>query len=331
MQTKKEKLEYYLNAFYSLGEKLNSQTPHTISLNYNKHKGHIIFACLIHGNETGTLPAILKCIKKLMNKEIHFGGKVSFLLGNIEAAKKGVRYLESDLNRCFGNNYVGKETQERKRALEIMPILKTADVFIDFHQTIMPSLKPFYIFEMNRESYFWARATGGATTLVTRKKGAQFSSAGMCSDEYVRSFQKVGLTLELGEQGFSHEAESLAFEVMKRALKYMDQIYLNNFSIEKLCKKNNDFEFLSITYREPFESPKKRLNEGFCNFHKISKNMVVGSDQLQNPLESPKEGYILFPKYPLRNQDGEAELPLPGEIYVLATPTTEHPLNWQQI
>ncbi|BBH53217.1 succinylglutamate desuccinylase/aspartoacylase domain-containing protein [Fluviispira sanaruensis] len=328
LYSKKEKLDLYLNEFMQLEKKLNSNLSNTLTLNFNKHRGHIVFAGLIHGNETGSLPAIIKCINKLLQKELSFGGKVSFLLGNIEAAKKDLRYVESDLNRSFGESYKGKLTLERKRAVELMPLLKSADVFIDFHQTIMPSLKPFYIFEMNHDSYHWARAVGGASTLVTRKKGAPFSQAGMCSDEYVRSLQKIGITLELGEQGFSDSAETLAFSVLKRALKCIDKVFSSGISIEKLSRKNNDFEFLTISHREPFDSPKKCLNAGFSNFHKLTKNMIVGADERQNPLESPKDGYILFPKYPKRNSTGEASMPLPGEIFVIAEPTLEHPLNW---
>ncbi|WP_186644493.1 succinylglutamate desuccinylase/aspartoacylase domain-containing protein [Fluviispira vulneris] len=328
MNSKKEKLDFYLKEFMQLEKKFHGDPSNSLTLNFNKHKGHLVIAGLIHGNETGSLPAVLKCIKKLLDKDLSYGGKVTFLLGNIEAAQKDLRYIESDLNRSFGESYKGEFSNERKRAIELMPLLKSADVFIDLHQTIMPSLKPFYIFEMNHDSYHWARALGGASTLVTRKKGASFSQVGMCSDEYVRSLNKVGITLELGEQGFSESAEILAFSVLKRALNCMDKVFKSGIPIEKLSRKNSDFEFLTISHREPFDSPKKCLNTGFRNFHKLSKNMIVGADEKQNPLECPRDGYILFPKYPIRNSLGEASLPLPGEIYVIAEPTLIHPLNW---
>ena len=330
MEKNKSKLESFLNEFKELEKNYGNGTPYSITLNHNKHKGHIIFSGIVHGNEVGSLPSIIKCIRDLLSNKINFGGKVSFFLGNIEAAKNNVRFIDSDLNRSFGNKYTGQLNKERNRALEIMPLLRTADVYFDFHQTIMPCLKPFYIFEMSRQSYHWARAAGVASTFVTRKKGASFSTAGMCSDEYVRSLGNVGITIELGEKGFTHEAETMSYEIMKRALNCMDKVYKNHFPIEKLAHKNIDFEFLSVVHREPFLNSKIKLNEGLLNFKKITEGMVLGLNEQNIPFTSPRNGYILFPKYPKRNENGEAILPLPGEIYVIADKINEHPLKWEK-
>ncbi|MES2615158.1 MAG: hypothetical protein V4591_07075, partial [Bdellovibrionota bacterium] len=100
-------------------------------------------------------------------------------------------------NRSFGYTAKGNSSYERSRALEIMKILETTDVFFDFHQTNRPSLCPFYIFSMHAESYYWAQAAGVAPAFVTRKPGQSFSEAGMCSDEFMRSLNKAGVTLEL--------------------------------------------------------------------------------------------------------------------------------------
>jgi succinylglutamate desuccinylase len=329
LEKNNSKLETCLNEFKKLEKNYGNGTPYSITLNNKKHKGHIVFSGIVHGNEVGSLPAIIKCIHDLLSNKINYGGKVSFFLGNIEAAQNNVRFIESDLNRSFGNKYNGQTNKERSRALEIMPLLSTADVYFDFHQTIMPCLKPFYIFEMSKQSYYWARAAGVATTFVTRKKGASFSAAGMCSDEYVRSFGNVGITIELGEKGFSHEAETMSFEIMKRALNCMNKVYGNHFPIEKLAHKNMDFEFLSIVHREPFLNPKLKLNEGLLNFKKVTEGMALGLNDQNKPLISPRDGYILFPKYPMRKENGEAILPLPGEIYVIADQIKEHPLEWE--
>ncbi|APJ03773.1 succinylglutamate desuccinylase/aspartoacylase domain-containing protein [Silvanigrella aquatica] len=323
------KLKPYLNEFQKLEKKFENGVPHSISLDYKKHLGHIVFSGLIHGNEVGSLPALLKSIDDLLSNKLKYGGKVTFFLGNIDAALKNVRYLEADLNRSFGNKNSMQKSMERKRALEIMPLLNRADVYFDFHQTIMPCLKPFYIFEMNEQSYYWARAAGVAQTFVTRKKGSSFSAAGMCSDEYVRSLGKVGVTIELSEKGFSQESENICYNIIKRSLFLMDKVYGNKFSIKKLSHKNGDFEFFSVIHREPFSSPATKLKEGLANFNKVTKGMDLGWKDSQKTMISPKNGYILFPKYPTRNSEGNAIPPLPGEIFVLADKIKEHPLLWE--
>jgi succinylglutamate desuccinylase len=328
MEKHKLQLEKHLNEFIKLEKLYSNGIPYSISINNKKHNGHIVFSTIVHGNEVGSLPAVLKCIHDLLSNKISYGGKVSFFLGNIEAAQSNVRFIENDLNRSFGNKYSGAMNKERKRALEIMPILNSADVYFDFHQTIMPCLKPFYIFEMDKLSYYWARSAGVASTFVTRKKGSLFSSAGMCTDEYVRSLGKAGITIELGEKGFNPTAEHMAYEIMKRSLNCIDKVFKNKFSIKNISHKNNDFEFFSIIHKEPFLNPKVKLNDGLQNFNKITKGMELGINEYSKPLISENDGYILFPKYPSRNANGEAILPLPSEIYVIVNSIKEHPLEW---
>lgn len=294
--------------------------PGSVAFDFKGHAGHIVFGSVVHGNEVGSLPAVLECIQNLASGKTLYRGKVSFFLGNIEAAKKNVRFVESDLNRAFGANFSGPATRERKRALELTPLLNSADVFIDFHQTTQKCLKPFYVFAMHPESYYWARAVGMARTFITRKAGKRFSELGMCSDEYMRFLGKAGLTIELGQQGYSTLATNITECILYRGLKCMDKIYLSGVSLKKCAHKNENFEFLTITHREPFVHPGARLHDGFYNFSAVKKGAEIGVDENKKPIVVPQDGFLLFPKYPVRDGQGQAELPLAGELYVLASP-----------
>lgn len=59
---------------------------------------------------------------------------VSYLLGNPEAYRQGVRYVESDLNRSYNGKYV---TYEERRAAEILVYIKKhePDLVLDLHTT----------------------------------------------------------------------------------------------------------------------------------------------------------------------------------------------------
>lgn len=321
-----ERLNSYLERFASFAKQYSNGINYSLTFDFKKHSGHIVISGIVHGNEVGSLPAILKIIKDLQENKISYGGKISFFLGNVAAAQKNVRFIETDLNRSFGSvNLI--QTSEKKRASELAPLLSTADVYIDFHQTIMPCLRPFYIFEMDYKSYYWARAAGIAKTYVTRKKGAAFSNAGMCTDEYVRSCGKAGITIELSEQGFDPQAESMTYHIIRRSIKNMDLVYLHHIDIKKIAHKNEDFEFFHITHKESFNNPTKRLNSNLKNFTYIEKNAAIGFIE-NNILKTPTNGYVLFPKYPNRNSDNIAQPPLPGELYVLAQTLKKHPLSW---
>lgn len=318
MTKKTMQFQNQLEKFQSFEKIHPGKIPFSVHFDFKKHAGHVVFAALVHGNEVGPLDAITKCMELLIQNKISYGGKVTFVLGNTAAAQKNVRFIESDLNRSFGYGDAQTETLERKRSVEIMSLIETCDVFFDFHQTIMPSLHPFYIFPMNPKSYLWARAAGSVSKFVTRKEGVSFSAAGQCSDEFARSLNKIGVTVELGEQGFHKECTLLTTQIIKRTLFNMDCVHLKNRNIETLAHKNEDFEFLTISHREPFNHSLKRLNEGFCNFNKVTTGMVLGADEFGNPLEAKCDGYILFPKYPVRNEKNEVVGPRPGELFLIA-------------
>jgi succinylglutamate desuccinylase len=311
-------LKNYLEKFKLLEKKHPGKITDSITFNFNKHKGHLVFCCLIHGNEVGALPAFLKIIPLIEKNELQFQGQVTFIIGNKPASLKNKRFIERDLNRCFHNSQELK-TWESHRAQEIKSVVNDCDVFFDFHQTTRPCKTPFYIFAMHKNSYLWARAVGLSHIFVTRSSTKAFSPEGMCSDEYVRNLNKIGITLELGEQGLHKNAEDICFFAMKKSLYLMDEIYLRKKNLSALAKKNNDFTFLKICYSEKFDHPQKRLEEGFVNLQKISKNMLMGYSISEKAFFAPSDGYILFPQYPNRDSSLIATEELSPYIYVLAS------------
>ena len=104
---------------------------------------HIVFGMITHGNETGSLPAIRPFVDHLEMSH-DFNGKVSIFLGNARAAIANRRYTEADLNRVFTKQPT--TSYERQRAVELSTILRSASLLVDFHQTILASNQPFYIF-----------------------------------------------------------------------------------------------------------------------------------------------------------------------------------------
>lgn len=317
MTKKTSELKKHLEHFQSFEKKFPGKIPFSVHFDFKKHKGHVVFCALVHGNEVGPIRSMLSLIEALAQQKIRYDGQVTFVMANTAAAEKDVRFVESDLNRSFGNAVSIPQSLERTRAQEIATVIESCDVFFDFHQTILPSKHPFYIFPMNPQSMLWAQAACGGLHFVTRKDGVSFSSAGMCSDEFARSLGKSGVTIELGQQGFHDDCDRLTSLILKRTLCNMDQFFLKKRPIQSLAKKNQDFKYLSIVHREPFRHPLKRLNPGFENFHKVHKGMILGVDEFGNPLESQYDGFILFPKYPERHQNQEALPPLPGELFVL--------------
>ncbi len=285
-----------------------------------RHSVHVVFGCMVHGNEYGSLPAAIRLIDELNAGTLEFGGRMSVFLGNPEAALEHRRFLEADLNRVFLDT--GNDTHEDRRAMALMPILDAADVLVDFHQTIRATARPFYIFAWNRLAWHWARATQATSVWVTRNPTTRFSAGTKCTDEYVTDRGRPGMTLELSEKGFSDEAEALCWTAITNTLAAADAVGAGA-DIEALAGAQPDFRFLTTAHAEPFTDPAQTLRPGLVNFQAVRAGDALNAPGTP-PMHAPRDGELLFPKYPPR-QDGRAVAPWPHEVYRLVVPMDDHP------
>ncbi|MGB0638131.1 MAG: hypothetical protein ACPGTU_02290 [Myxococcota bacterium] len=287
-----------------------------------RHQTHLVFGCMVHGNEVGSLPAVVRLVQALNDGEVQFGGKVTIFIGNPEAARENRRYLEADLNRVFLNT--GKSRHEDQRAQQIMPILNDADVFIDFHQTILGTAQPFYIFPWQHLGWQWARAVQSTKVWVTRDPNMTFSSGSKCTDEYVADRGRPGITVELSQKGFTDQAEQICWDTMINALKQADA-EASGTDISELATQQPELSFYQTTYSEPFSNPEMTLRPGLLNFQAVQAGEKLHANGTPE-ITVPAPGAILFPKYPGR-EHGLAIDPRPNEIYRLVTPMDEHPMK----
>ncbi|MES2615159.1 MAG: hypothetical protein V4591_07080, partial [Bdellovibrionota bacterium] len=86
-------LNTYLAEFAKYESQFPGMVPDSITFNFHKHKGHVVFGSIVHGNEVGSLPAMIEIIKQFAQGEIKYGGKVSFFLGNKKAALQKMRLV----------------------------------------------------------------------------------------------------------------------------------------------------------------------------------------------------------------------------------------------
>lgn len=95
-----------------------------------------------HGNEKGPVRALIS-------------RGYDFILGNPEAGEKNVRYIDQDLNASYGTN---TDTLESRRSQEILDLISSENVVIDFHTTSAKG-PPFTIL-MDRAMFPLAERTG---------------------------------------------------------------------------------------------------------------------------------------------------------------------------
>lgn len=266
---------------------------------------------IIHGNETGSLPAIIKVIEEFETKQRDFGGKLSILLGNPEASRQGLRFVEKDLNRLFLTQ--DDSSHEGKRARELMPLLEQADLLIDLHQTILESNEAFYIFPNHPEALSWARALDVTRFYVDATPSFSEKPAYQCADEFVWRRGKPAITIELGEKGIREETTDLAYKAITHAIELAEKLYTSDITLSEISEQYPSLHHYQTTHREPYQSKQHRLREGLINFTQVQKGENLAYPNTPE-LIVPCSGMLLFPKYP-RRKAGEICESLPKEIY----------------
>ena len=286
----------------------SSDYPWLYTYDGGQYTTHLHISCLIHGDETGSLPAVIKVIHKLKSKQLVYGGRLSITLGNPEAARQGVRYLESDLNRAFLETDL--KTHEAQRARTLMPIFNRADILLDLHQTILKTQTPFYIFPRSTVSLQWAQAMRLTRAFIDATPSGH--STTRCADEFFWHQNKPAITLELSQKGINPHAESLSLTAIRRAIGVIEQLN-DGHSLEGLASQAPSLHTYTTVYRHPFSKDACTLRPELHNFMPVQAGELLSAEHTAE-IRAPMTGEILFPKY-LSPQQYNGEIAPPKEIF----------------
>lgn len=260
------------------------------------HSSHAVIGFAIHGNEHGSLPAALELQRRLGSEPPR--GPVTLLLGNLDAVKRNVRFVDEDFNRVFTFDRPA-DTLERMRAERVRPILDAADVFLDIHQTQTPTASAFYTFPWSTELGQWARALAAAPVGLTRKGDQAFSPGMRCLDEYVRDRGKTGLTVEIGLCGQDEAQAARATAASTRLLDITDTTALGDATLENCALERPPIEWYQTVHIVEAATGQSRLVDGLENWSDVEEGQLVARDPEHR---SPVSGKALFPKYPPKGQ-----------------------------
>jgi succinylglutamate desuccinylase len=279
------------------------------------HERCVVVGSMVHGNEVGSLPAVLRLADALRSGELRYGGRLALFIGNPEAGLLDRRFLQADLNRVFVDG--GPDTHEHRRARQLRVLLDQADVFLDLHQTILPTRQPFYIFPWSPEGADWARAVGGASSWVSRAPGQSFSEGTCCADEYVRHRGRIGFTLELGQKGLDPAQDQRAEQAV-RSLLDLNEALAGGASLRRLARHSAPLSLVHTVWKQPCRDRDLRLRQGLENFQPVQAGELLSAEGCAE-LRAPLDGLLLFPKYP------PADRPLPGELVRIVQPLPQSP------
>lgn len=282
---------------------------------------HLVISFAVHGNEWGTLPAAVDLLWGLKSGEIVCNGPISLLLGNLDAIKRDVRFVEEDYNRVF--TFDGKrESLERRRAEHVRPILDEADFFFDLHQTQTKTESAFWTFPYTSQLADWARVIAAAPRALVRAPGGAFSQGQRCLDEYVRLQDKVGITVELGEKGADLRQAAAAYGAVVRLIEAYDLVCTGERTLRELADNAPELNWYETVEVIAPPSADARLKQGLNCFTQVEQGEVLSAPDSPLIIAS-QSGYVLFPKYPAADQ------PAPPELLRLAVPVHDPQLRYQ--
>lgn len=266
---------------------------------------------LTHGNEWAGAAVIGGVLDLLVAGAVDLQVPVAFVLGNPWAARQGKRFLERDLNRSFGRQSAA--TFEEQRALELEPLLSRSSYLLDFHQTMQPTDRPFFIFPHRSDAIQMARAIAPHQTIVTHW-GKSFSADGKCTDEYVNGAGGLGLTIELGQNGFDAYQIAVGQAAALWAIA-VATARLGGTTFDELIQNRPASEPEIYTWSDIMPWPERgivHLDPGWTNFRKVEKGQKLGEVD-GSPIYSRAEGRVLFPKY-LTPEQQSAKTGRPAEL-----------------
>ena len=315
-----QQLKQYLQKFKTAAQPTTIH-PWLYIHNGGKSTFRIQLCGIIHGNEVGSLPTLIQLIEDLESGRRTFPGIISILLGNPEAALLNRRFVEADLNRLFLSPQpeAYTNTHEAKRARELMPILSECDILIDLHQTMLASRQAFFICPRSEITVAWANQLGGTNAYIDSTPTTTTPKY-QCSDDFVWHQDKPALTLELGKAGFHQPATDISKKVIDNLLSTASFLISHNIehnrkdTLNWLKKSPNQLVEYRTVHREPYRSKNHALEPGIINFQPTVKGDLVHAEDTP-VIQIPEDGFILFPKYPRRDDCGTICEDLPKEIF----------------
>jgi hypothetical protein len=274
----------------------------------------VIFAG-IHGNEKAGVLASEKVLHKIREENMMFRGNVHFIMGNINALNKNVRFQDVDLNRIWTREkmkeirssslVLNAETREQIKIYGIIRDIiekeKGPYYFLDLHTTSSPSVPFITISDSlnNREfsSYFPVPVVLGIEEYL---EGPLLT--------FINDHGYIALGFEGGQHTDPASVVNCEYFIWKSLVHsgclYQDQVkdfkkYRDHFS--KMCCSHQFFE-ISFRY-ELSNASDFSMRPEFENFETIHKDQLLAFHRGKE-VRSDQSGRIFMPLYQAQGEEG---------------------------
>jgi succinylglutamate desuccinylase len=273
--------------------------------------GPLLFITVgVHGNEPSGFVALREIFAELEQSRPTIQGTVVGVAGNKEGLKRGVRFIDEDLNRTWKEEHISqklKNSHEKKEMFNIIKVLQQYDekkfpqrYFLDCHTTSSASI-PYISVQDKGGNDSWAHRfplyiIRGFSDIVSGTIDDYFSRKGL-----------TGFVFEAGQ----HDAEE-AVEHQK-AIQWMALMEACQLNSEELSQPLQSVSYLKgkttqktfeIVYRHGLQ-PKDtfHMEPGYENFQPIEKGALLAHHNGE-PIISRWDAHIFMPLYQKQGNDG---------------------------
>ena len=265
----------------------------------------------VHGNEPSGVVALRRVFQQLREENIALSGTIAGVLGNQEALRKNVRYVQEDLNRLFLPEYIEQvtsiptsHTAEARELLELLSLVKSYETkpherpfFVDCHTTSSASIPYISLNEGFSDSYRFAQNIPATTVIGVEKeiKG--------CLAEWLNLRGWHGFTFEAGQ----HEAPLSVQNqeaIIWLALLHSGCLSEENApghlaqaraTLHRQGSQQHDV-YRSVSSYRIREGEHFRMEPGFVNLQRVHRGQHLATSD-GKPLYATQDGHILMPLY----------------------------------
>jgi succinylglutamate desuccinylase len=277
----------------------------------------VVLAGAIHGNEPAGVVAIENVLRDLASREVALRGTVVGVIGNLGALRRGVRYVDQDLNRLWTVDGVKRlresdpsrddaEQAEQRDLLRILePLMLEARhgfILVDLHSTSSVGA-PFVIAGDTVENRRLAQAVPLPLIL-----GLEEILSGT-SGEYVSEQGHVCLCVEGGQ----HDAEST--HLHHEAAVWIALVASGALAREEVPDLGARARMLKdaarglagvvdVRYRHGIGPDTGfAMKPGYRNFQSIAKGELLATETARD-VRAAEDGILLMPLYQAKGDDG---------------------------
>lgn len=272
----------------------------------------------VHGNEASGVYSIKRVLPKIEQLQAYLHGKVFFLAGNTRALQKGVRFIDSDLNR----HWTTKNTYQNQPSLNTQPQIsediEQKELLVHLNQIIRTAEDEVYVLDLHSTSADGLPFGTLGDTLRNRAFAQKFPITFLLGIEeqldgtILEYLNNLG-TVTLGYEAGQHEAEStidnhealiwLAL-VNSDCLKKEDIPDYEKY-FETLEKASGKSRIVEIRHRQAVnpEVDGFEMKTGYTNFQSVTQDEVLAHNS-NGDIKAAETGMILMPLYQKQGSDG---------------------------